>query len=490
LLQIFGKYDKICSSHRYGSQPLSKNKFISDGQCIVRYKNTDYEVHCCCYWRFRQDCTIPLDDKRHICANRTNVAVIDTEEIIEATLQSLPLGSSCFTIFQLNITDKETMHLISTSYGAPENNIHLCHRYILEDYFTKCSASESCEKMCPLLTPFPANLSHTLTVTGSDFGQNAFINNDNNYHLTNCAYRHILQYIFSPEIYANNCIIFYDFSLSKPLNLIYGYNMEFERSVEEIYGSKEELVMADIFQHRNLQNTWTKCCSEINASKEQIERITKGVKAWTVGVIKCDGRIEPRCDANLIEKIDKNRDYYRDKYGKLCYLKDFHEQKAIRGRSLITTWCYEETFGQGLDFINRRGFMLEDKKLPLGKICAHRLKTKIRYSNNTMFAYCFMMKQNNEEISTTCCCSSTVDKPCNFISEKYYIEKTNVYYTKKTLQTRKYCLSPNGERDLCLLGENHRVICYYTADMKNRKVEGGCVHSLTRKFKRHKLANV
>ncbi|EFO28093.1 hypothetical protein LOAG_00379 [Loa loa] len=205
---------------------------------------------------------------------------------------------------------------------------------------------------------------------------------------------------------------------------------------------------------------WTKCCTEVNASKEQINRITKGAKAWTVG------------------------------YGRLCYLKDYIEQRVTQNRSLETTWCYEKTYGRGLDFINVRDFMLENKKLPPGKICSHRLKTPIRYSNDTMFAYCFMIKQDDGEVSTVCCCSSIVDKPCNFISEKYHIEKTNVYYTKKNLQTREHCLSLDGKRDLCLLASGHKVVCYYIADMKNGKVEGGCALSLTRKTERHRLANI
>ncbi|CAG9540055.1 unnamed protein product, partial [Cercopithifilaria johnstoni] len=130
-------------------------------------------------------------------------------------------------------------------------------------------------------------------------------------------------------------------------------------------------------------------------------------------------------------------------YGTLCYLKDFDDEGVIEVRSLTTTWCYEETFGQGL-----------------------------------------------EEISAICCCSSIIDKPCNFISEKYYISKTNVYYTRKSLQVRHYCLSLDGKRDICFMGENHKVICYYVADMKNGIVQGGCVLSLTKKSERHKLANI
>uniref|UniRef100_A0A1I7VQ43 SCP domain-containing protein n=1 Tax=Loa loa TaxID=7209 RepID=A0A1I7VQ43_LOALO len=295
----------------------------------------------------------------------------------------------------------------------------------------------------------------------TEFDRSVRANNDNSYKLTKCAHRHAMQHIFFSDIYANNCIVYYDFSLMKPLNLIYA---------------------------------WTKCCTEVNASKEQINRITKGAKAWTVGVLKCDGNMEPRCDATLVERIDRYRahyfNYYQNKYGRLCYLKDYIEQRVTQNRSLETTWCYEKTYGRGLDFINVRDFMLENKKLPPGKICSHRLKTPIRYSNDTMFAYCFMIKQDDGEVSTVCCCSSIVDKPCNFISEKYHIEKTNVYYTKKNLQTREHCLSLDGKRDLCLLASGHKVVCYYIADMKNGKVEGGCALSLTRKTERHRLANV
>ncbi|VDM10806.1 unnamed protein product [Wuchereria bancrofti] len=177
-------------------------------------------------------------------------------------------------------------------------------------------------------------------------------------------------------------------------------------------------------------------------------------------------------------------------YGRLCYLKEFAEQHVITNRSLQTTWCYEESFGRGLDFVNKRGFMLEDKKLPPRKICSHRMKTNIRYLNNKMFAHCFMMKQDNGELSAFCCCSSTIDKPCNYISEKYYVARTTVNHTKKALQTREHCLLPDGRRDFCLLAGSHLVICYYIADMKNGKVEGGCALSLTRKFERHKFANI
>ncbi|CAG9533058.1 unnamed protein product [Cercopithifilaria johnstoni] len=254
--QIFGTDNMICNPYPYDSesyQIFSKDKFISDGQCIIRYKDRDYEVHCCCY-HFRQNCTIRLDNKMHICADRTEMAENGIKQtVITTTLQSLPLGSSCFTSFQLNITDEETVHLISTSYGVPtmtRNDIHRCYQYISEDQSIQCSATESCQKMCPLVAPIPANLSHTLT----EFGQQVLINNNNKYMLTKCAYRHILQHIFFSKIYANNCILYYDFNLMKPLNLIYGYNMEFESSAEEIYGSKNELTVADVFEYRNLEN--------------------------------------------------------------------------------------------------------------------------------------------------------------------------------------------------------------------------------------------
>ncbi|VDK84381.1 unnamed protein product [Onchocerca ochengi] len=409
----------------------------------------------------------------HLCANVTQDAVNGAQQVFNTSLQTLPVGSSCFASFQLGVTDNEAVHLISTSYGVPtetDKDTYRCHQYVSTSRSTRCSATESCLKMCPLMTPFSFNASQTFT----DFGQNVLIDKKN-YELTKCAHRHVLQHIFSSDIYSDHCIVFYDFSLMMPLNLIYGYNMEFERSVEEIFSSKEELIVADIFEY-NLENTWTKCCTEVNASKSQIDRITKSTKAWTVAVLKCDGKKEPRCDANL--------------YGKLCYLKDFIEQEITRGRSLETTWCYEETHGRGLGYTNKRDFMLEDKKLPSGKICSHRLKTKIRYSNDTMFAYCFTMAQNTGEISTVCCCSSIVDKPCNYIGEKYHVEKTKVYYTKKILQTRGHCMLLDGRRDLCLLTSEEKVVCYYLADMKNRKVEGGCAVSLMRKSERHKLASI
>ncbi|KAM3728200.1 Polyketide synthase PksN [Dirofilaria immitis] len=510
--KIFGAYDAICNPYRYGSKSdhtFSKNEFISDGHCVIRYKNRQYEVHCCCYWRFRHKCTIPLDGDMHVCANGTQETIYGTGQFIRSTLRSLPLGSSCFASFRLNVTIEETVHLVSTSYGVSTKNekgIYRCHQYVSMNRSTQCSAIESCSKMCPLVMPFSVNVSQMFTVIcccdnrkdnmcniKTDFGQNV-LTNDKNYELTKCAHRHILQHIFFSDIYANNCIVYYDFSLMMPLNLIYGYNMEFERSAEEIFNSKEELIVADIFEYKNLKNTWTKCCTEINANKSQIDRISKSVKAWTVAVLKCNGKEEPRCDANLVERINKNRtyyfNYYQNKYGRLCYLKDFIEQRITQSRSLETTWCYEETYGRGLDFMNRRDFMLEDKKLPAGKICSHRLKTKIRYSNGAMFAYCFMMTRNTGETSTICCCSSIIDKPCNFISEKYHIEKTKVYYTRKSFQKREHCLTLDGRRDLCLLAAGEKVICYYIADMKNRKVEGGCALSLTRKSQPHKLANI
>ncbi|VDP12176.1 unnamed protein product [Onchocerca flexuosa] len=462
--QIFGEYDMICNPFRYGSktdQISSKNEFIPDGHCVIRYKNLDYEVHCCCYWRFRHKCTIPLDSTMHVCANVTQDAINGKEQIFDTTLQTLPMGSSCFASFRLNVADDETVQLIGTSYGVPtktDKNTYRCHQYISTSRSTRCSATESCLKMCPLLTPFSFNTSQTLTVVcccdnrkdsmcniKTDFGQNVLLDK-NNYELTKCAHRHILQHIFSSDIYSDNCIVFYDFSLMMPLNLIYGYNMEFERSAEEIYSSKEELIVADIFEY-NLENTWTKCCTEVNATKSQIDRITKSVKAWTVAVLKCNGKKEPRCDADLVEKINQKKsyyfNYYENKYGRLCYLKDFIEKENTRGRSLETTWCYEETHGRGLG-----------------------------------------------EISTICCCSSIVDKPCNYIGEKYHVEKTKVYYSKKILQTRGHCMLPDGRRDLCLLTSEEKVICYYLADMKNRKVEGGCAVSLMRKPERHKLANI
>lgn len=58
------------------------------------------------------------------------------------------------------------------------------------------------------------------------------------------------------------------------------------------------------------------------------------------------------------------------------------------------------------------------------------------------------------------------------------------------LQKREYCLSLDGTRDICSLATGHKVVCYYIADMKNGKVEGGCAQPLTKKFERHKLANV
>lgn len=59
----------------------------------MRYKNNDYEVHCCCYWHFRQQCTVLVDGEKHVCANRTTVTISNTEEVITTTVQSLPLGS-------------------------------------------------------------------------------------------------------------------------------------------------------------------------------------------------------------------------------------------------------------------------------------------------------------------------------------------------------------------------------------------------------------
>uniref|UniRef100_A0AAF5PM13 Uncharacterized protein n=2 Tax=Wuchereria bancrofti TaxID=6293 RepID=A0AAF5PM13_WUCBA len=511
--QVFGKYKRICNPYRYGSKfnPIhSETEFIPDGHCVIRYKNRHYEIHCCCYWRFRHNCTIPLDGEMHICANRTEELINGDEKIINTTLQSLPLGSSCFASFHLKVTNEETVHLVSTSYGVPtktENDTHRCYQYTSTSHAVQCSAIESCPKMCPLLEPFSVNAFQTLTVLcccdnrkdsmcnmKTEFGQSILTNNGNNYKLPRCAHRHVLQHIFSAKIYANNCIVYYDFTLMKPLNLIYGYNMEFETSAKEIYDSNQEFILADIFQYKNLKNSWTKCCTEVNASIEQIDRITKSSKAWTVGVIKCNSSAEPKCDANLVERINKHRthylEYYRNKYGRLCYLKEFAEQHVITNRSLQTTWCYEESFGRGLDFVNKRGFMLEDKKLPPRKICSHRMKTNIRYLNNKMFAHCFMMKQDNGELSAFCCCSSTIDKPCNYISEKYYVARTTVNHTKKALQTREHCLLPDGRRDFCLLAGSHLVICYYIADMKNGKVEGGCALSLTRKFERHKFANI
>ncbi|CAG9533059.1 unnamed protein product [Cercopithifilaria johnstoni] len=179
--QIFGTDNMICNPYPYDSesyQIFSKDKFISDGQCIIRYKDRDYEVHCCCY-HFRQNCTIRLDNKMHICADRTEMAENGIKQtVITTTLQSLPLGSSCFTSFQLNITDEETVHLISTSYGVPtmtRNDIHRCYQYISEDQSIQCSATESCQKMCPLVAPIPANLSHTLTVLSSVFSSDKTI---------------------------------------------------------------------------------------------------------------------------------------------------------------------------------------------------------------------------------------------------------------------------------------------------------------------------
>uniref|UniRef100_A0A915PCY7 Uncharacterized protein n=1 Tax=Setaria digitata TaxID=48799 RepID=A0A915PCY7_9BILA len=540
--QIFGTYDMVCNPQRYGSefgQTSSKIGFISDGHCIIRYRIPHYEVHCCCYWRFRQKCTIPVDGEMHLCASGTYQTLSDKEHFIESTLHSLPQGKSCFASFQLNITTEEKVQLVSTIYGVPSKSAKgtdRCYQYISTGHSIRCSATESCSKMCPLVKPFSAGASRTFT----DFGQTVLTNNKKSYELTKCAYRHILQHIFSPDIYANHCIVYYDFSLMMPLNLIYGiiatagYNMELERTAEEIYGNKEELIVADIFEYKSSENkdsgsealglpsntdnsiqnnlwlvitAWTKCCTEVNANKSQIDRITKAVKAWTVAVLKCDGNTEPKCDANLIEKIDKNRtyyfNYYRNKYGRLCYLKDFIEQEITQNRSLETTWCYEETYGKGLDFMNRRDFMLEDKKLPPGKTCSHRLKTKIRYHNDKMFAYCFVMAVNateqllrllitefEEEQTTVCCCSSIIDKPCNFISEKYHVEQTKVHYTRENILKRQHCMLPDGRRDLCSLTTGGKVVCYYAADMKNRKVEGGCALSLNRKFGRHKLASI
>lgn len=47
------------------------------------------------------------------------------------------------------------------------------------------------------------------------------------------------------------------------------------------------------------------------------------------------------------------------------------------------------------EFRNSRDFMLDNKKIPMGEICAHRSEAKIRYFNNTMFAHCFMMKRDH-----------------------------------------------------------------------------------------------
>lgn len=74
---------------------------------------------------------------------------------------------SCFTSFQLKITDEATVQLISTSYGAAietENYTHHCHQYITTDDSINCSATENYQKMCPLLEPFQAKVPHTLTV--------------------------------------------------------------------------------------------------------------------------------------------------------------------------------------------------------------------------------------------------------------------------------------------------------------------------------------
>ncbi|MCP9263215.1 hypothetical protein DINM_006555 [Dirofilaria immitis] len=441
--KIFGAYDAICNPYRYGSksdhtfskeqasltikccsyrfnstnnsasvsfytlpQVDHENEFISDGHCVIRYKNRQYEVHCCCYWRFRHKCTIPLDGDMHVCANGTQETIYGTGQFIRSTLRSLPLGSKqCIWL---------ALHMVYRQKN--EKGIYRCHQYVSMNRSTQCSAIESCSKMCPLVMPFSVNVSQMFTSDDAS-----------------------------------------------------------ESHIRMLY----QMITA-----------WTKCCTEINANKSQIDRISKSVKAWTVAVLKCNGKEEPRCDANL--------------YGRLCYLKDFIEQRITQSRSLETTWCYEETYGRGLDFMNRRDFMLEDKKLPAGKICSHRLKTKIRYSNGAMFAYCFMMTLEYRfingsditdivfegETSTICCCSSIIDKPCNFISEKYHIEKTKVYYTRKSFQKREHCLTLDGRRDLCLLAAGEKVICYYIADMKNRKVEGGCALSLTRKSQPHKLANI
>ncbi|EFO28094.1 hypothetical protein LOAG_00380 [Loa loa] len=176
--QVFGKYDTICNPYRYGSKPdqtPSEIKFISDGHCIIRYKNRHYEVHCCCYLRSRHNCAIPLDGEVHLCANGTEEIVNDAEQVINTTIQSLPIGSSCFASFQINITDEETIHLVSTSYGVPKKtgNTRRCYQYTSKSRSTQCSATESCLKMCPLMEPFPVNVSQTLTTFSTSPQDNA-----------------------------------------------------------------------------------------------------------------------------------------------------------------------------------------------------------------------------------------------------------------------------------------------------------------------------
>ncbi|VDM99175.1 unnamed protein product, partial [Thelazia callipaeda] len=205
---------------------------------------------------------------------------------------------------------------------------------------------------------------------------------------------------------------------------------------------------------------WTKCCAKINANKVQIDRITKSVKAWTVG------------------------------YGTVCYLSKKNEINVRQGRSLETTWCYEEVYGHGLNLVSLRDFMLENKKLPADKMCAQRFKAPIRYANSTMFAHCFNMPVDIRQMKTVCCCSAITNKPCNFIAEHNHIERMRIKYTKKKEKNRPHCLLLNGHRESCFTDFKGRIACYYTVDLKRGKVDGGCVLPTAGKKIRNKFADV
>lgn len=66
-----------------------------------------------------------------------------------------------------------------------------------------------------------------------------------------------------------------------------------------------------------------KCCNVSDINETHINHITKSVKAWTVGILKCDGEKESECDAKLIENISKNQSYYVDYYRNKVYFNPF-----------------------------------------------------------------------------------------------------------------------------------------------------------------------